>query len=400
MSAGTGFMQAVAPNPYTCTLVVATQYVAGFASHVADLIMRQCGHRFHEVVICEANPEKELSEVKAKAGGKGGKKVVMVLQGPVGGLAVQYLCDDADKPAEERRVVWIHSLSVGLDYYYFFNYPQLMENIPITNGKRSQSRALAEHVMYAIGYFNRRTWEWKQNKHAHRWAKYGVQEMYGQKMVILGYGDIGEATAKLAVAHGMEVEAVKRSLPDSQESSPYVDRFGVKVYAEHKHRHRHHHHDNHEGEAQAAQVDAEAQKRHFEAERARMIAESDYVVNIMPGTPETMKFFNKAVFATMKKTAIYVNVGRGCTNDEADLIEALNTDTIRGAALDVFEVEPLSADSPLWEMPDEKLMITCHSAAQTADQVSALTARFVSLCDRWQAGEEIQSEEINRQFWY
>lgn len=385
-------MQQVVQDPYTCILVAAMQYVTGFARVVADIVMRQCadrGHRFSDVVLCESDPERTLKAVKEQCGGLGGKKIVMILQGPVGGLAVKYLCDDFEKPLEERRVVWIHSLSVGLDYYKFFDHPHMVESIPITNGKRSQSSVLAEHVLYALSYFNRKTWVWAQYKREHAWQKYSVDVLRSQRMLILGYGDIGESTAKLATAYGIEVNAVKRSLPEDQKSSPFVDRFGAKVYTGHACR----------GVEETAEEAAKS-RRAFEEERDRLIMESDYIVNILPGTPATFHFFNKDVFAKMKKTALYVNIGRGCTNNEKDLVEALNEGKIRGAALDVFEVEPLPKDSPLWDVPDDKLMLTSHSAAQTDEQLPALAERFVLLCERWRGGTEIHSEEVNRQFWY
>jgi phosphoglycerate dehydrogenase-like enzyme len=87
---------------------------------------------------------------------------------------------------------------------------------------------------------------------------------------------------------------------------------------------------------------------------------ADHVVNILPATRETVGLFGAAEFGVMKKTALYVNVGRGATTDEAALIEALRTNRIAGALLDVMKTEPLPADSPLWDLPN--VLFTGHYA--------------------------------------
>jgi phosphoglycerate dehydrogenase-like enzyme len=92
-----------------------------------------------------------------------------------------------------------------------------------------------------------------------------------------------------------------------------------------------------------------------------LLAGSDFVVIAAPHTPETEKLFRAAQFAQMKDTAWLINIGRGVIVDLADLTDALRTNTIAGAALDVFEIEPLPAGHPLWRM--ENAIITPHVAA-------------------------------------
>jgi phosphoglycerate dehydrogenase-like enzyme len=92
-----------------------------------------------------------------------------------------------------------------------------------------------------------------------------------------------------------------------------------------------------------------------------LLAASDFVVIAAPHTPETYKLFRAAQFAQMKPTAYLMNIGRGAIVDLADLVDALQQATIAGAALDVFETEPLPADHPLWKM--ENVIITPHIAA-------------------------------------
>jgi phosphoglycerate dehydrogenase-like enzyme len=87
---------------------------------------------------------------------------------------------------------------------------------------------------------------------------------------------------------------------------------------------------------------------------------ADYVMNILPATPETFHLFGKNEFSLMKKTALYINVGRGTTTDEAAMVEALSAKTIAGALLDVAETEPLPPASPLWDM--KNVILTGHYA--------------------------------------
>jgi phosphoglycerate dehydrogenase-like enzyme len=91
------------------------------------------------------------------------------------------------------------------------------------------------------------------------------------------------------------------------------------------------------------------------------LAEADFVVVATPVTPQTQRLFNAARFAAMKKTAYFINVGRGILVDTEALIEALREKRIAGAAIDVTEVEPLPPEHPLWTAPN--LLITPHIAA-------------------------------------
>jgi glyoxylate/hydroxypyruvate reductase len=97
---------------------------------------------------------------------------------------------------------------------------------------------------------------------------------------------------------------------------------------------------------------------------APLLAELDYVVCVLPGTTALHHYFNAERFAAMKDGAIFINVGRGPVVDPDALIEALDGGPLGGAVLDVFETEPLAADSPLWRHP--KILITPHAAGGAA----------------------------------
>jgi len=91
-----------------------------------------------------------------------------------------------------------------------------------------------------------------------------------------------------------------------------------------------------------------------------MLSSADFVVGVLPKTSNTHHFFNAKFFAKMKTSAIFMNIGRGPTVKEVDLIDALEQQKIAGAVLDVFEVEPLSQQSPLWRMSN--VLMTPHCA--------------------------------------
>jgi phosphoglycerate dehydrogenase-like enzyme len=96
-----------------------------------------------------------------------------------------------------------------------------------------------------------------------------------------------------------------------------------------------------------------------------LLPQADHVVNILPATADTAGLFGAAEFALMKKTALYINVGRGTTTDETALIEALKTGRIAGALLDVTAKEPLPPDSPLWDLPN--VLLTGHYGGMHPD---------------------------------
>jgi len=147
-------------------------------------------------------------------------------------------------------------------------------------------------------------------------------------MVVVGYGDIGSACAKMAKnGFNMKVTGVKRN-PEavSDLHRSYCDAIvGNDKYAE-------------------------------------VIADADYVVGVLPKVPSvTDDFFSmESTFSKMKKDGVFMNIGRGTTVNEQDLAKAINDGTIAGAVLDVFKVEPLPQDNPLWEC--ENLLMTPHCA--------------------------------------
>lgn len=134
------------------------------------------------------------------------------------------------------------------------------------------------------------------------------------------------------------------------------------------------------------------------AELDTLLPLADFVIVTTPHTPETEGMWHKNRFALMKETAYFINIGRGKTTKLADLIEALEQGTIAGCALDVFEVEPLPAGSPLWQMPN--VLITPHIAVKDAENISE--RHFEILLEnarRFAEGVPLQNV-VNKAMWY
>lgn len=118
-----------------------------------------------------------------------------------------------------------------------------------------------------------------------------------------------------------------------------------------------------------------------------LLEQSDFILNICPLVESTKDIFNKEFFAKMKDTAIFMNIGRGPSVVEEDLIEALKNGTIAGAFLDVFRQEPLPKDSPFWDLPN--VYITPHAANLTFDIADRSVATFATNTPLYVAGKEL-----------
>src|SRR5207245_32842 len=128
-----------------------------------------------------------------------------------------------------------------------------------------------------------------------------------------------------------------------------------------------------------------------------LLAQSDFVVIAAPHTPETYKLMNRSRLQRMKRTAYLINVGRGVIVDLADLTAALQAGEIKGAGLDVFEIEPLPPAHPLWRMPN--VIITPHVAAASPRIAERHLETVLDNVRRFAAGEPLRNV-VDKQHWY
>jgi phosphoglycerate dehydrogenase-like enzyme len=246
-----------------------------------------------------------------------------------------------------ERVRWIQTASDGVDGLLF---PALVEaGVVVTNARGVFDDAIAEWTIGAMLAFPTRILDQRDAQSRKTWLTGRTERLAGRRLLVVGPGPIGRAVARRASSLGMQVSAVGRSARDD-------DLFG-RVRGR--------------GELHAA------------------LAEADYVVDTMPITDGTRHTFDASAFAAMRPEARFLNVGRGATVDARALVEALRHGRIAGAALDVFEEEPLPEASPLWGMSN--VLISPHMCGDFTGWEVAVNELFSDNLERFVRGEELHN---------
>jgi phosphoglycerate dehydrogenase-like enzyme len=244
---------------------------------------------------------------------------------------------------------WVHSRSVGLDKTLF---PELIESsVPLTNSTGVFSPSLGEFTVAAILYFAKDFRRMIRSQMAGVWDPFDVTIVAGQTVGIVGYGDIGRAIAARVRPLGMNVLAVKRHASNERGADPLVEQ----IYGP--------------------------------DHRIEMISRCDYVVVAAPLTAETRGMIGEPEFAAMKSTAVVINVGRGPIISEGALLSALRAGRIKGAALDVFDHEPLPPGHPFYKM--ENVVLSPHCADHTPVWHDEAMDRFIAQYERFRRGEPL-----------
>lgn len=246
---------------------------------------------------------------------------------------------------------WIHAMAAGaggavkasgLD-------AGTLQKIMVTTSAGVHALPLAEFA--ALGILNgfKRSAELAQDQAARNWPELRTPTrlVNGSHLVVTGLGEIGLETARIARALGMTVSGTKRTVEPLEGIQDVTDNDGL----------------------------------------AGLLATADAVVNTLPGTPATEKLFSREVFAAMKPGTVFVNVGRGTVVDEEALLEALGNGQVSYACLDVFAVEPLPQDSPLWN--HAKVMVSPHTSALSAAENRLIAERFCSNLRTYLDGGEL-----------
>ncbi len=246
-----------------------------------------------------------------------------------------------------ERLRWWQLLSAGADKAVALAPPRTL----ITTASGVFDVPVAEHTLSMMLAFARGLPEVIRAGVEARWAREGARfELAGQTCCVIGMGHIGRAVACRAAALQMRVSAVDRT----------------------------------------ADAEAEGVDELYPADRIdEAITKADHVVVTLPGTAQTRHLFDSRRLDRMKPRAYLYNVGRGWIVEEAALIEALRAGTIAGAGLDVFETEPLPAESPLWRMPN--VLVTPHCAGQTPRHRERLGELFLENLQRYVRGEPLRN---------
>ncbi|ETT35895.1 D-isomer specific 2-hydroxyacid dehydrogenase NAD-binding protein [Paenibacillus sp. FSL R7-269] len=217
---------------------------------------------------------------------------------------------------------WMQVWNAGVDSLPLERFGQ--NKVIVTNSGGASAKNMAEQILGYMIMHERSLHLAIRNQIKHSWQEHlNFGELSGRTIGIVGVGHIGSRLAKIAKALGMYTLGVR----NSNKPDPSIDEmYGVEQLNNVLHR-------------------------------------SDYIVNILPLTTKTAHLFDAQQFAAFKEGAFYINVGRGKTTNTLDLIEALQSGKLKGAALDVFETEPLPANHPLWDM--ENVILTPHIAGDT-----------------------------------
>jgi len=237
------------------------------------------------------------------------------------------------------------SLKAGKNLRYILNYTAgvdrctrsplaLKRNLLVTNMKRIYGPGIAEHTIAMMYSLTRKLHVWHERQLKKNWNRGAVKrtdmwEVQGRTMLVVGLGGIGTEIARRASALGMKVVATRNS---SRKGPAFVSYVGLSD------------------------------------ELHKLAAQADVVVNATPLTPKTKGMFNKTFFSKMKKNAYFINVGRGKSVVSNDLVAALKSKHLGGAALDVTDPEPLPQGHALWTMPN--VIITPHISAGSNEQMN------------------------------
>ncbi len=251
----------------------------------------------------------------------------------------------ADDLRQAGRLSWLQLSSAGADQYV----DAVRDDVVITAANGVYGIPTSEHAIAMMLALVRRLPSSVRASGARCWERaLEYDELYGRTCGVLGLGDIGSAVARRVKAFGMRVTALRRRPGNPPE---YVDAmYGPDGLYE-------------------------------------MLASCDHLVNTLPGTPETRHFIDAAALARMKPGAYVYNVGRGSTLDERALALALEDGKLAGAGLDVFEQEPLPADSPLWSMSN--VVITPHRGGSSPREDERVAELFLENLARKVRGEEL-----------
>jgi phosphoglycerate dehydrogenase-like enzyme len=247
------------------------------------------------------------------------------------------------------RLRWIHARSAGLDRVLV---PEVVAHPAVlTNGRGAFSGALAEFALAALLFFAKDLRRLVAQQAAGAWVPFDMERLEGRTVGIVGYGDIGRAVASRLRPLGVKVLALRRR-PELSRGDEFVS-------------------------------DTVPPERLLD-----LMARSDDVVVAAPLTPRTQGLVGREAIAAMKRTAVLVNVGRGPVVDEAALVEALQQGRLRGAALDVFETEPLPSGHPFWRLSN--VLLSPHCADNVPGWVDEAMRVFLRQLELFRRGEPLR----------
>ncbi|WP_329229204.1 D-2-hydroxyacid dehydrogenase [Streptomyces sp. NBC_00111] len=243
-------------------------------------------------------------------------------------------------PGDGPRPRWVHTASAGVDRLLC---PELAASpTVVTNARGVFELPIAEYVAGLVLAFAKDLPRTLELQREHRWRHRETRGLAGTRAVVVGAGPIGREIMRLLHGLGVRVALVGRTARRTIHGIEDLD---------------------------------------------RLAASADWVIAAAPLTDATRGMFDARFFGMLQPSAHFVNVGRGPLTVEEDLADALRSHWIAGAALDVFQEEPLGPSSPLWDVPG--LVVSPHMSGDTAGWRDRLGEQFVSMYELWAAGEQL-----------
>jgi len=259
----------------------------------------------------------------------------------------------ADLLRQAQRLRWLQAPQAAPPAGYY--YPELIAHpVAITNFREIYNDHIGAHVMAFVLAFARGLHNYIPQQLRREWKKppqnAGIVHLPEATALVVGVGGIGSEVARLCAAFGMRVIGVDERRRDAPSGVAEL----------------------HRGD-----------------ELDTLLPRADFVILTVPPTPETEGFMNRERFQEMKKTAFFINIGRGMTTRLGDLVDALKAGEIAGAGLDVFEREPLPADHPLWATPG--VLLTPHVAGYGPYLDERRYEIILDNCRRFLAGQPLRN---------
>ncbi len=249
------------------------------------------------------------------------------------------------------RLRWAQAMSAGVDNWLAL--PDLPAGLTLTCARGTHTESMPENIIGALFHVAKPYARAAENQKQSRWVQTVAEPLTGKTRGILGLGVIGQEVARIAAALGMHVIGTKRRptrVPNVAEVLP-----------------------------------AEATDE--------VLSQSDFVLLLLPATPETENFIDAKRLAKMKQSAWLLNFGRGQIVNDADLMAATKEKRIAGALLDVFRQEPLPADHPFWTA--EGIVVLPHIGGPHPQRDRFVARLFVDNLKRFVAGEPLK-EVVDR----
>ena len=248
------------------------------------------------------------------------------------------------------RLLWIQSLATGVDH--FLRCPSLKPNVLITSGRGIHGPPMREQVVYMMMAISRDAVRAVGDQRAHFWERRLWSTLHGKTAAIAGTGVVGSAIAELLKALGMHVIGISRAPRPAQGFDEMI----------------------------ATENLVEAARR------------ADYLINMLPASNDNLGIFDAKVFGAMKASAYYISAGRGQTVDEAALLAVLKERRIAGAALEVFQTEPLPPLSTFWDLPN--VFITPHVGGYVIEYEDFIMPLILDNMRLFLAGRQSEMQNI------